>query len=77
MGEKGRQAKWRREDPLPVRERHTGSPTGEEAAVSSHTERVGPFGTGAPVQWRLLPPGVVTPVPVRPVPVNNIVLYKF
>ena len=77
MGEKGRQANWRREEPLSVREQHTWSRTGQETVVSSQKERVGPFGTGAPVQWGLLPPGVVTPVPVRPVPVNNIILYKF
>ena len=53
------------------------SPPVEEAAVSLQKGRVGPFGTGAPVQWGMLPPGVVTPVLVRPVPVGNIVLYKF
>ena len=64
MVEEGQRGAWRRKDQRLLRERKATSPTGEGAVVSSQRKRVGPFETGAPVQWGSAPPGSSPPAPL-------------
>jgi len=61
--EEGQRGAWRRKDQRLLRERKATSATGEGAVVSSQRKRVGPFETGAPVQWGSAPPGSSPPPP--------------